>query len=61
MSRKPIYDKENSKLRVVSMPNGLWQFQQLGGGKGTREHDPWLPMGPITDLQTALGHIKTER
>ena len=61
MSRQPIYDKDNNKMRIISVANGLWQFQQFSGQKGTREHDPWRSINRATDLQTALSRIKTDR
>jgi hypothetical protein len=51
MDRKPVY--LDSKRRIVSCPNGLWQAQKHSEKKATRVSDPWEPLGPPTDYEAA--------
>lgn len=59
MNRQPIAHKGDDKVkanadfRVISMPNGMWRAQHKRG-EGSQTHDPWEPIGPITDQVTAI-------
>ena len=55
MNRKPVYF--GAKKRIISCPNGLWQAQQHSGREATREYDPWVPLGPPTDYETAMARM----
>jgi hypothetical protein len=52
MKRSPMYHDTNGKYRIVSVPNGMWQYQHLVGDCD-REHDGWIPLSRVTDFATA--------
>ena len=43
-----IYHRNDEGLRAVNI-NGKWQVQRHDGSKGTRERDPWYPVGARLD------------
>jgi hypothetical protein len=55
MDRKPVY--LDTKKRIISCPNGLWQAQKHSGREATREYDPWEALGPPTDFETAMSRM----
>lgn len=59
MSRQPIYAK-GRQSRVVSMPNGFWQYQELGSGGSSKEVDPWVNVGRAATQANALTRMPKE-
>lgn len=74
-NRQTIVHDKNHIFRIVSLPNGFWQYQKCVGGKGTSkrmgqdkkgkrivsgEHfDPWQAMNRPTDFETAKMQLDT--
>lgn len=55
--RKPIYAKNDSQQRVISVPNGLWQVQKRGNAKGSKTFDPWENVGLAGSLASRLSYL----
>ncbi len=53
-NRNPVYMK-GTDHRIVSVPNGLWQYQRRIAEKGTRECDNWEARSHPTSYEEALG------
>jgi hypothetical protein len=57
MKRTPVYGKQGR--RIISIPNGRWVLQFLGGSLGEKFADPWKNERNPTDFATAISQLKT--
>lgn len=61
-TRKPVYpDNAKRRVRLVSVPNGLWQIQEHVGrhdGADTRVMSGWAYLGRPDEFDVALGRLK---
>lgn len=58
--RKPQYTTDR-EWRIVSVPNGLWQLQRDGQGKGTRMFDPWVKQSHSVEWSEALAMLNARQ
>jgi len=56
MTRSPVYSND-SQRRMISLPNGKWEYQEHGQFKGTKTVDPWLKASPSLTRADALNKL----
>ena len=56
-NRSPVYSDKNNDYRIVSVPNGKWQFQRRIG-KSSREQDAWTPLARPSIYDTAMAQMR---